>query len=74
MTARDTLPAWPCDEAYLIDGYAGIGPRAKPFCAVIGFRGDTCTFAAPILRRLALGKSKRDVRALIRWNQWKVLG
>ena len=62
--------SWSCEEAYLIDGVDFYGRR---FCASIGFTGDNCTFAAPILKWLR-GKSRAQIRSIAKRRQWRVLG
>lgn len=64
---------WPCDETYLVEGYLGQRHRRVYFCCVIGFRGDRCTFAAPILRRYVHMRSRQDVRDIMRRRGWRVV-
>jgi hypothetical protein len=58
---------WPAEEFHLIDtGYA---------CAVIGFTGERCTFAAPILARSLMGRTRGHLRNLpaFKNKRWRVI-
>jgi hypothetical protein len=45
--------------------------KGRPFCAGLVFRGDVCVATAPILRRDCRGKTRAEVRVVLKAKRWK---